>query len=427
MREVATAFVRADEASIRQGLPPLDFTEFVRGYSWMEDPDVAEDELINPSRSFQAGYDAFLEKHHMAGSGKAAKKRVKLMMGLRGSGFFGDIWNAAKKTVGNAYTSIRNVVSGRAPREGLSPSVRGLLAQVGDQPITEAFVRRDPIQSALNSALNVISLGNWNTVRQKYAYDKFFHLQLEVVVRVSEADNLRKRFTIEKNEIIEIHTAARPTADTEFMAVPLNGVGLTINGLLNGAKAVMGDKFFYYDAFQNNCQDYVIALLLGSGLGTPELTAFAKQPIDQLIQEVPSWTGKVARALTDIGGVANTIYYGQGGVKPAAAFAKQLAAAGVNPTDYLAMAQKKARAAGLADQMLGFSSDAKHKLQIPNASGTLVRFGAVGLGDHILYTLSRDPEAEKHKKSYLARATKIKGKWKDDPYSANSLAIRVLW
>lgn len=28
---------------------------------------------------------------------------------------------------------------------------------------------------------------------------------------------------------------------------------------------------------------------------------------------------------------------------------------------------------------------------------------------------------------YLARATKIKGNWKNDPYSPNSLSIKILW
>lgn len=33
----------------------------------------------------------------------------------------------------------------------------------------------------------------------------------------------------------------------------------------------------------------------------------------------------------------------------------------------------------------------------------------------------------KRRKSYLARATKIKGNWKKNPYSPNNLAIHILW
>lgn len=35
--------------------------------------------------------------------------------------------------------------------------------------------------------------------------------------------------------------------------------------------------------------------------------------------------------------------------------------------------------------------------------------------------------SEIRRQLYLARATKIKGDWKDDKYSANNLAINLLW
>lgn len=369
---------------------------------------------------------------------KAILTRAKESYGsepaMKGAGFFGDLWDSAKRGVSavktgisNAVSAVGNVLAGRAPREGLSPSVRGLLAYAGDKPVVELYVRRDPIQSALNTALNVISFGAWNSVRQKYQYDKFFHLQLECIVQVSDQDNLKKRFTIEKNAVIEVHTASQPTQDTEMISVPMNGVGLTMNGLLEGAKAVMGNRFYLYDAFQNNCQDFVMAMLTGSGLGNKAIYDFVKQPIDELIQEVPSWTGKIARALTDIGGVADTVIQGQGRSVPMPKFAKQLEEWGVKPMDYLAMAKKKAHDLGLAENMLSFSTDEKHKLQIPNTSGKIIRFGAVGLGDYLLYSMSGDKKADQHRSNYRKRATKIKGDWANDPYSANSLAIGVLW
>jgi hypothetical protein len=116
-----------------------------------------------------------------------------------------------------------------------------------------------------------------------------------------------------------------------------------------------------------------------------------------------------------------------GGRTPSTPFKKQLERAGVSPSAYLAEAQRKAKGKGLAHKYLGFSDDSKHKLQIPNAEGKMVRFGSVGLGDHILYTLSHDSTADEHRRRYLARATKIKGDWAKSPYSPNSLAIGVLW
>lgn len=352
--------------------------------------------------------------------------------GMRGNGFFGDFWNAGKQFASNVVErvkqtgeSVANVFRGKAPRMDLPPKVRQLLGAYGNRPIVRMFVRRDPIQSAIDKALNVISMGSWFSLKQKYGYDTFFHLQLEVIVRVSDSDDTNARFVLQKNEVIDVSPAQPSTDKTEMIEVPMSE-GHTMNSLLSNAKQTMGHKFYYYDAFHNNCQDFVGALLYSSGLMRPDISGFIKQPVDQLVQEI-SMTDRIARGITDLGGIIDVGLQGKGGLQPRAAFAAQLKEAGVSPSAYLETAQKKANALGLAGNMLGFSSDDKHKLQMPNAEGKMIRFGAVKLGDYILYTLQKNPEAEKHRKAYLARATKIKGDWAKDPYSANSLAIGVLW
>ena len=55
------------------------------------------------------------------------------------------------------------------------------------------------------------------------------------------------------------------------------------------------------------------------------------------------------------------------------------------------------------------------------------RIGAVGLGDFIFYSLSDPSLAEGKRSAYLARARNIRGKWSDDKYSPNAMAIAVLW
>jgi hypothetical protein len=142
---------------------------------------------------------------------------------------------------------------------------------------------------------------------------------------------------------------------------------------------------------------------------------------DKVISYVP-FVGSVYDAYTN-----HALDNFTGGRRPTGRFHKQLRDAGVSPEAYLKKAQAKAKKHGLAWKHLGFSSDDKHKLQIPNEAGKLIRFGAVGLGDHVLYSLAHDPSASEHRARYLARATKIKGDWKKDSYSPNNLAIHVLW
>ncbi len=349
-----------------------------------------------------------------------------LRRNLEGAGFFGDVWNAAKAVVGKVSGRVKDVA--RGVRMDYAPAIRNLLPTIGDKPIVEAYVRRDPIRAPLNTAINLLTLGKWNEVRRKYNYDKLFHLGLEVVIRVSDESMLVGRYVLEKNEVINISPAKGTDSQTQLMRVNLpEDDSFTINRLLAGGQRILGPKFFPYDAFDNNCQDFIIALLQGAGLLTTDVATFVKQPLEKVLAGLPGYTQKLARLATDAGAVFNVALQGRGGLKPGPAFERQLTKAGISPLAYLDAARKAAKKAGLAHEYLGFSDNDIHKLQIPNEEGKIIRFGRVGHGDFLYYSLSKDPRAAEHRKSYRARATKIRGNWAKDDYSPNSLAINVLW
>lgn len=64
--------------------------------------------------------------------------------------------------------------------------------------------------------------------------------------------------------------------------------------------------------------------------------------------------------------------------------------------------------------------DKKYMVFNPNTN-KLVHFGQIGFSD---FTKHKD---EKRRERYLARATKIKGNWKDNPYSSNNMSLWILW
>lgn len=70
---------------------------------------------------------------------------------------------------------------------------------------------------------------------------------------------------------------------------------------------------------------------------------------------------------------------------------------------------------------LSVANDGKHKYYILTPDKKKVYFGAIGYED---FTKSKD---QVKRRAYLARATKIKGDWKSNKYSANNLAINLLW
>ncbi len=114
-------------------------------------------------------------------------------------------------------------------------------------------------------------------------------------------------------------------------------------------------------------------------------------------------------------------------------FLSQLSKVNISPSSYLNEVRKRAKANHYPYKLLGFSDDGVHKLQIPDKSGKIIRFGRVGYGDHIIW--SAQESAQKVKKGYAdsKRETfhkshsKIKGNWKSNPFSPNNLALKILW
>jgi hypothetical protein len=115
------------------------------------------------------------------------------------------------------------------------------------------------------------------------------------------------------------------------------------------------------------------------------------------------------------------------------AFQKQLIELGIDPDHYLDMARRNADYKGYDSSSIEFSDDKLHKLRIETPNGKTARFGRVGYNDFLILS---HLEANKELKKGTAKAkqdrfwkshTKIKGDWKEDPYSPNWLALNVLW
>jgi hypothetical protein len=70
---------------------------------------------------------------------------------------------------------------------------------------------------------------------------------------------------------------------------------------------------------------------------------------------------------------------------------------------------------------LYYSTRKDKKYMVITPDNKIVHFGAFGMED---YTKHKD---EKRRSNYLARATKIKGNWKNDKYSPNNLSLYLLW
>lgn len=73
------------------------------------------------------------------------------------------------------------------------------------------------------------------------------------------------------------------------------------------------------------------------------------------------------------------------------------------------------------DKAVYLSTKKDKKYMVQDDKGQFIHFGAFGMED---FTKHKDLE---RRRRYLARATKIKGIWKNNKYSPNNLSIHLLW
>ena len=260
--------------------------------------------VVNPD--IRLVYGKLKEKHHH----------------LEGSGlfdYFTKAYDYVKNKVSDAFDYVKNAVS----INDYSSKTKNNLAQYGDYPIIALQIRRVPIAFALDLALQGISAGEWERLKDKYGFDKFFHLSMvatlkgakEIVLNKGKRIRQNKQLAIEKLEVVSVNENIEISEGMETQEVPIpQGKVFSINDMFKKARDKVGDtKFFSYSALgQNNCQDFIGLLLDVEGLYTEPEKLFVYQDISALSKELPQSTVAISQGITHIGALANK-YLGIGG------------------------------------------------------------------------------------------------------------------
>jgi DNA adenine methylase len=103
------------------------------------------------------------------------------------------------------------------------------------------------------------------------------------------------------------------------------------------------------------------------------------------------------------------------------------------PKGYLTEAKRKAKAAGYEPSRLKLCNRGTNKLMYETPEGKVVHFGSAEHGDHIIWSkLEKKGDvppgtAETKRRVFRTSHEAMKGSWKTNPYSANALALAILW
>ena len=172
-------------------------------------------------------------------------------------------------------------------RTGISPSVNKFMEQHGNEPITQMIISRTPLSGALVGTVNLLS-PNF----QKKNQETLYHLCL--IIKTDKSN-----FVLEKNSGIEISNyKASQKAQNLHVSIP---TGLTLNILLERTKQLMGNNFLSYSSKDNNCGDFVIAVLKSNRLANSSNLLFVEQIIDHL------FTDNFRKVSNTITGIASKI------------------------------------------------------------------------------------------------------------------------
>lgn len=395
-------------------------------------------------KKYGIGAEAFLIKFNGSGRYKPGSRRVK-ETAIVGSGLWDtirDAFNPRKviHEIVNPDSILRRRVSdvSKGVRKDYPPSSRATIERYGEWKINGLQIRRDPIQSAIHTAFNVLSFGAWDKARQAENFDRLFHLGLVINLH---KDGRNHSVLAEKNEVINIGETKPRQSDSEIINTP-HPYDNTLKQFLDKGLEMAGtDAYFLYDPFQRNCQDFVMGLLKANGVLTSKAQKFIKQDVESIVKRLPDYVAPIAKGITDIGAIANMAFEGAGRhsavsatrLDPPSKFKNQLEKAGLSPSAYLQEAQRRAKKHHYPYKLLGFASDGVHKLAIPDENGRVVAFGRVGYGDHLIYShLEAHGKvsagtAQKKQDVFQKSHTKIKGDWQKNPFSPNNLALKVLW
>ena len=183
-------------------------------------------------------------------------------------------------------------------RSNYSPQIRNFLANNGHKTIVALTIKRDPIMSMIQKSLDFLSGG-------KIEYDKLFHLRL-----IADFDDGSK-CQIEKNEVINISGKIDPSKNGGNSMQIQEPIDITLTDFLQNAQNRMGDKYFRYSGYDNNCQDYILNCLAANSINNATYNFFIKQDTAAIFRGNPILR-KLSNTVTDIAARGDVLISGSG-------------------------------------------------------------------------------------------------------------------
>ena len=171
-----------------------------------------------------------------------------------------------------------------------------------DAKITSIQLFRRPVEDALTGAMDALTGNAVSKFFKSTSHDRLFHLGLII----------NGKFLYHKQANIAIEqmpNGFRKGQKIELKPVAGFDSGITFKDIYRRTRDKVGEKKFYaYDSFKNNCQDFIVDTL--DTIGATYDKEWVKQDVKAIVKNAPDFFPGLARALTDTASVAEKIVGG---------------------------------------------------------------------------------------------------------------------
>lgn len=222
----------------------------------------------------------------------------------------GTILEEAEDESWSAY--FQQLWSALTSDEHLPKRFRKFVKQYGREKITDIKMVRAPVGTPGVIAVQLITAGKWNELKNKVGIDEVFHTGVLI----------NGKYVIEKLDKLEARVDSSygsqgGKAETYDLDMGDKEGQITIAELLEKGRKKMGKDFYLYNAFGHNCQSFVKDLAQASGFLDAEGLAWIKQDIKELVEEVPNlskWLGvQLTNTARNVGNVGEELLAKRGG------------------------------------------------------------------------------------------------------------------
>jgi hypothetical protein len=185
-------------------------------------------------------------------------------------------------------------------------TMAGALEKYGSWTVQSLKIRREPFSGLTNKGLDVITFGAWSTAMASSSVDAFYHLAL--IMRLRSQSGEECVVVLEKNALVNMSDYFSSNEQQSYHIIR-GFPKITLNKFIENAYSAMNEAFFPFDAFHNNCANFILGILSANMKLTKAAIQFINQPIDKVLDKLPAYTTPLAKIMTQFSAALDIIIH----------------------------------------------------------------------------------------------------------------------